>query len=91
MVLVVALQCQPRRARFPFSGMPWVFPIVFGVLILWSFVLGRTRFGRYVYAIGGSAEAARRAGIDLALHSHARVRAGRADRRPRRGDLRLAA
>ena len=41
-------------------------PIVFGVLILWSFLLGRTRFGRYVYAIGGSAEAARRAGIDLA-------------------------
>lgn len=45
--------------------MPWVIPIVFGVLILWSFLLGRTRFGRYVYAIGGSAEAARRAGIDL--------------------------
>ena len=37
------------------------------MLIAWSFVLGRTRFGRYVYAIGGSAEAARRAGIDLAL------------------------
>ena len=47
--------------------MPWVFPIVFGVLIAWSFVLGRTRFGRYIYAIGGSAEGARRAGIDLSL------------------------
>ncbi len=67
-VVLVAL-CNVNRgvARFPFSGMPWVFPIVFGMLIAWSFVLGRTRFGRYVYAIGGSAEAARRAGIDLAL------------------------
>ncbi len=67
-VVLVAL-CNVNRgaARFPFSGMPWVFPIVFGVLIIWSFVLSRTRFGRYVYAIGGSAEAARRAGIDLAM------------------------
>jgi len=41
--------------------------VVFGVLVLWSFILGRTRFGRYIYAIGGSAEAARRAGVNLAL------------------------
>jgi D-xylose transport system permease protein len=47
------------------QGMPWVFPVVFGVLVLWSFLLGRTRFGRYIYAIGGNAEAARRAGINL--------------------------
>ena len=52
--------------RFPLNGMPWVIPIVFAVLVAWSFLLGRTRFGRYVYAIGGSAEGARRAGIDLA-------------------------
>jgi D-xylose transport system permease protein len=52
---------------FPLSGMPWVIPIVFAVLVAWSFVLGRTRFGRYAYAIGGSAEGARRAGISLAL------------------------
>ena len=44
-----------------------VLPIVFGVLVLWSFILGRTRFGRYIYAIGGNAEAARRAGINLAV------------------------
>jgi len=52
--------------RFPLSGMPWVIPIVFAVLVAWAILLGRTRFGRYVYAIGGSAEAARRAGINLA-------------------------
>ena len=53
--------------RFQLSGMPIVLPVVFGVLVLWSFILGRTRFGRYIYAIGGSAEAARRAGINLAF------------------------
>jgi D-xylose transport system permease protein len=50
---------------FPVNGMPWVVPIVFVVLVAWSQVLGRTRFGRYVYAIGGTPEAARRAGINL--------------------------
>ena len=47
--------------------MPWVVPIVFVVLVLWSILLDRTKFGRYVYAIGGNAEAARRAGINLAM------------------------
>ena len=64
--LVVLCNVDRGVPRFPLNGMPWGIPIVFGVLILWSFLLGRTRFGRYVYAIGGSAEAARRAGIDLA-------------------------
>jgi D-xylose transport system permease protein len=47
--------------------MPWVIPIVFAVLIAWSFLLGKLKFGRYVLAIGGNAEAARRAGINLSL------------------------
>jgi D-xylose transport system permease protein len=51
---------------FPLAGVPWVIPIVFVVLVAWTVLLGRTRFGRYIYAIGGSAEAARRAGVDLA-------------------------
>jgi D-xylose transport system permease protein len=46
-------------------GVPWVVLVVVVVVIAWSFLLGRTRFGRYVYAIGGNAEAARRAGISL--------------------------
>jgi D-xylose transport system permease protein len=33
------------------------------LLIIWTFVQNRTAFGRYVYAVGGNAEAARRAGI----------------------------
>ena len=35
------------------------------MLVIWTFLLGRTRFGRYIYAIGGNAEAARRAGINI--------------------------
>ena len=47
-------------------GLPWVALIVLAVLVLWTFLLGRTRFGRYIYAIGGNPEAARRAGVSLA-------------------------
>ena len=46
-------------------GVPWVVLVVLVVLVAWSFLLGRTRFGRYMYAVGGNAEAARRAGINL--------------------------
>jgi D-xylose transport system permease protein len=47
-------------------GVPWVIPIVLVVLGAWTLVLQRTRFGRYLYAIGGSPEASRRAGVSLA-------------------------
>jgi D-xylose transport system permease protein len=47
-------------------GVPWVIPIVLVVLGAWTLLLQRTRFGRYVYAIGGNPEAARRAGVSLA-------------------------
>ncbi|HET9897175.1 MAG TPA: hypothetical protein VFQ44_19750 [Streptosporangiaceae bacterium] len=49
------------------EGVPWVIPIVLVVLGAWTLVLQRTRFGRYVYAIGGNPEAARRAGVSLAV------------------------
>jgi len=47
------------------EGVPIVVPIV--LLIMWAgtFLLDRTRYGRYLYAIGGNAEAARRAGIKV--------------------------
>jgi D-xylose transport system permease protein len=46
-------------------GVPQVILILGLFLAFWSFVATRTRFGRHVYAVGGSAEAARRAGIDV--------------------------
>jgi len=48
------------------EGVPWIIPIVLLVLGAWTLVLQRTRFGRYVYAIGGNPEAARRAGVSVA-------------------------
>ena len=46
------------------SGLPWVVLVVLAVLVVYTILLGRTRFGRYIYAIGGNTEAARRAGIN---------------------------
>jgi D-xylose transport system permease protein len=46
-------------------GVPYAALIVAGLFLLWTFVLNRTRFGRHIYAVGGNAEAARRAGIDV--------------------------
>jgi D-xylose transport system permease protein len=46
-------------------GVPYVGLVVGGLLIFWTYVLNRTRFGRHVYAVGGNQEAARRAGINV--------------------------
>ncbi len=66
MAIVLFTNVDRGVPSFPVHGMPWVVPIVFVVLVAWSQLLGRTCFGRYVYAIGGNPEAARRAGINLA-------------------------
>jgi D-xylose transport system permease protein len=65
--VVVVLVCNRNRAAFgTLEGVPWAIFIVLGVMAIATFLLQRTRFGRYVYAIGGNPEAARRAGIDVA-------------------------
>lgn len=55
----------PNPDLFNISGIPWVLPVVITLLLFWTFVLTRTSFGRHLYAVGGNAEAARRAGIDV--------------------------
>jgi D-xylose transport system permease protein len=47
------------------EGVPFVVPIVLVLLVVGSYVLDRTSYGRHIYAIGGNAEAARRAGINV--------------------------
>jgi D-xylose transport system permease protein len=58
-VLAVVYVCDQDR------GIPYVLLMLAGVYILWTYVLNRTRFGRHIYAVGGNAEAARRAGINV--------------------------
>lgn len=59
---------QPRSlvAANPIQGVPIVVPIVLFLIFLGTFILTRTTFGRYIYAVGGNPEAARRAGINVA-------------------------
>jgi D-xylose transport system permease protein len=65
--VVLVLLCNTDRGRVvAIKGVPWVVLLVLAVLAAWTFLLGRTKFGRYLYAIGGNPEAARRAGINLA-------------------------
>jgi D-xylose transport system permease protein len=58
-----------ERSRNPaltsIKGVPQVVVLLVVLLVGLNFVLGRTSFGRHVYAVGGNAEAARRAGIDV--------------------------
>src|SRR6266446_1319280 len=66
--IVVVGICNTNRANLgTLEGVPWVIPIVLVVLGAWTVLLQRTKYGRYVYAIGGNPEAARRAGINVAL------------------------
>jgi D-xylose transport system permease protein len=64
--VALVLLCNTNRGvLLPIRGVPWVVLLVVGVLVAWTIVLGRTKLGRYLYAIGGNAEAARRAGVNL--------------------------
>jgi len=69
LVLVTTAVLTQERAVNPainsLKGVPIVVPIIAAFLILWTFVLGRTTYGRHVYAVGGNTEAARRAGIPV--------------------------
>jgi len=47
------------------EGVPWAVLVVLVLLVVLTFVLGRTAFGRHIYAVGGNSEAARRAGISV--------------------------
>ncbi|NLL41930.1 MAG: sugar ABC transporter permease [Firmicutes bacterium] len=48
-----------------YRGIPWTAVIVSVVLLIYNFMLTKTRFGRHIYAIGGNAEAAELSGIKV--------------------------
>ena len=55
---------EPRGAT-GLRGVPVAVPLVVAIAAFLSFVLARTTWGRHLYAVGGNAEAARRAGISV--------------------------
>jgi D-xylose transport system permease protein len=65
-VYLLNLERQRPAAPIVIQGVPWVVPLVIALVVGLSFLLMRTGFGRHVYAVGGNAEAARRAGINVA-------------------------
>jgi D-xylose transport system permease protein len=67
-VYVLNLERSRNALVISLKGIPWVVPIILILLVVLSFVLGRTAYGRHVYATGGNAEAARRAGINVDRH-----------------------
>ena len=69
-VLGATLYLTAERSTNPqltsLRGFPVVVVVLLVLLVGLTFVLTRTSWGRHVYAVGGNAEAARRAGINVA-------------------------
>jgi D-xylose transport system permease protein len=65
-IVVTALLVGGAVAVFvSYQGVPYPAAILFGLILLFWLIMTKTSFGRHVYAVGGSAEAARRAGINV--------------------------
>jgi D-xylose transport system permease protein len=64
-VWALTLERSSNPALVSLKGIPIVVPVILGILVVGTFVLGRTAYGRHIYAVGGNAEAARRAGINV--------------------------
>ena len=69
LVLGVTAFLSAERSRNPavssIKGVPMVVALLLVLLVALTFLLTKTSYGRHVYAVGGNAEAARRAGINV--------------------------
>ncbi|MBZ5741166.1 sugar ABC transporter permease [Nocardioides mangrovi] len=66
-VLYLSIERSPNANIKSIKGVPISLVIIIGLALVLSLVLGRTRWGSHVYAVGGNAEAARRAGINVKM------------------------
>ena len=64
-VVVYVLNVDRGQGTVAVQGAPNIVPVVLVILWAGTFVLDRTKFGRYIYAVGGNAEAARRSGVKV--------------------------
>jgi ribose transport system permease protein len=51
-----------------FAQIPWLVVVAAAVCLVFGIVLAQTRFGRYTYATGSSAEGVRRTGVSVDAH-----------------------
>ena len=65
MVAVLNQERSLNPLRTSIIGVPIVVPLIVVLALGLGFVLTRTAFGRHIYAVGGNAEATRRAGINV--------------------------
>ncbi|MCW2524692.1 MAG: inner-rane translocator [Frankiales bacterium] len=71
-VTFLANQNRNPNPNFKIQGLPWAATIPVTLMIICTIGLSKTTWGRHLFATGGNAEAARRAGIDV---DHIRVTA----------------
>ncbi len=65
-IVIVAILAWAAVGAFEsYNGVPYSTAILFGLILLFWLILTKTGFGRHIYAVGGNAEAARRAGISV--------------------------
>jgi len=64
-ILMAVLFNTNRSSFVTLRGMPFAVLIDLAVLAAGTFILTKTKTGRYIYAIGGNVEAARRSGVNV--------------------------
>src|SRR6266852_4591300 len=64
-VIAAALVLGAVAVLQSYQGVPYSTALFFGLIALFWLILTKTSFGRHIYAVGGNAEAARRAGINI--------------------------
>ncbi|TQS40219.1 sugar ABC transporter permease [Cryptosporangium phraense] len=57
-------QDRSRTVFAKIQGVPWAVLVVAVVFVFWTLILTKTQYGRFLYAVGGNREAAKRAGVD---------------------------
>ena len=62
---IMSVNRNPISRGIPIEGVPSAVLVLLGFVIVFDLITRRTRFGRYVFAVGGNVEAARRAGINV--------------------------
>ncbi len=66
-VYYLSIERSPNPQIKSIKGVPISLLIIVGLAMILTLMLSRTTWGSHVYAVGGNAEAARRAGINVAM------------------------